>query len=1151
MSERTLSALRGAGGGGGKSGGGSGRAPIEAPDSLRSKQYARVLDLVSEGEIFGLENGLKSVYLDDTPIQNEDDSYNFNGVTLITRNGTQDQDHIPGFDSVENEQAVGVEVKQAMPVVRSITDETITAVRVTIGIPQLTTQNTSTGDLTGATVEYAIDVQSAGGGFIPQPLRSIFSENGVAITSSGASSTAPSSNFNLTVSWVGESLPTPQTCGISIQYRAVGDVSWSAYESFTFSSSKLTFTGVNSMPNESNGTISQNSSYTSIGTKTFTLNLPEDNYQFRIVKTSGSRQRSSGGPLTGLAYGGSASITGGNAYVPVYTDVISGKTTSRYQRSKRIALTGNAPWDIRIRRITADSSQTILQNKTFWDSYTEIVDAKLRYPNSALAALAIDASQFSSVPTRAYRIKGLKVKIPSNYDPLLRTYTGSWDGTFVTAWTDNPAWCFYDLLINERYGLGEYLSADQVDKWALYSIGKYCDEMIDDGYGGLEPRFTCNLYLQSRAEAYSVLANFSSIFRAITYWGAGTITPVQDAPADPVALFTAANVIDGSFNYQGSSAQQRHTVVLVSWNDPADNYRTKVEYVEDVDGIERYGVIQSEVVAFGCSSRGQAHRFGRAIIYSEQMESETITFRCGLDGTTCYPGAIIQVQDQFRAGARMGGRLLSATTTAVTLDAAVTLESGKEYTLSCVLPDGSIEDRVITTAAGVVDTLSLATPFSQAPQVMAMWIITTQTLQPTSWRVVSITQVEKAQLEITALAYRSDKYLAIEQGLVLQPISYSNLRANPLPVSNLNVTETLTLVGLGVIGIKATVSWDTNQTGLNYILRYQLSEQNFVELSATSNNTVEISPIQEGKYLISVVAINSIGRRSPAAEVSVIIYGKTLPPVSVPNFSVTKVGGVALAAWSLHPDLDVQVGGQIVVRHSQLLDNTFWEEGIILDAFPGSSINGLLPLITGTYLAKAVDSSGNWSDTTTSFVVTEGMLNGFTTAATTIQSPAFSGNKLNIVQTGGVIQLAAVTLIDDMTDPIDDWGFIDFIGGIVSSGQYDFESVMDLSSVATRRFEADIKGLSFDTGEYIDAKLELIDTWGPIDGDAINDCDATLYVSTTNDDPAGSPVWTEWAPFFVADLTCRAARFKLELESASPTHNISISALRVDAKVLA
>ena len=997
-----LHKIRGAGGGGGGGGkggggGGGGHTPTESPDSLRSRQYARVLDMVSEGEIEGLVGGLQGVYLDDTPIENADGSQNFSGVTVDTRNGTQAQAYMAGFPEVESEVAVSTEVKAAAPVVRQISNPNIDALRLTVSVPQLTFQDPNTGDLAGTSVQIAIDVQNNGGG-----------------------------------------------------------------------------------------------------------------------------------------------------YVETVSDTISGKTTSRYQRSYRIELAGTGPWDIRVRRLTADSAAANLQNKTWFESYTEIIDAKLRYPNSALVGLQVDSAQFRSIPRRGYHIKGIRIRVPSNYDAATRAYTGVWDGTFQIAWSDNPAWCFYDLLTSERYGLGDFIDADQVDKWALYDIARYCDELVPDGYGSTEPRFTCNLYLQSRSEAYSVINTMASIFRGMAWWASGAVTVSADKPADATMLFTAANVVEGAFNYSGASIKQRHTVALVTWNDPEDHYRQKIEYVEDAAGIALYGVIQTEVLAAGCTSRGQAHRLGRWILYSERLETETVTFRCGMDGTYVAPGDVIQTQDAARAGKRFGGRVVSATTTAVTLDAAVTIESGKTYTLSAILPDGTLETRAVGNAPGSTSVLSVAV-FSAAPQAGAIWVLAASDLSPETWRVVGVAEVEKGVLEITALAHRPDKYGAVEQNLLLEPLRTSSVNVIPASPTNLLISESLYQTGAEV-KTQMAVAWD-GVPGVTWDVSYRRDDNNWVILPRVDVPSITVLDMVPGFVEVRVAAVNAIGVRSIPASASTQIFGKTAPPVSVTGFSVLKVSGLGLAQWDLHPDLDVRVGGQIVIRHSPLSSGATWSDGIIVDTFDGNATTGTLALMTGTYMAKALDSSGNWSAAEASFVATEGMVTGWTTVGSSIQHPSFAGGKAGTQKLGSVLQLDVATLWDSLGGNIDTWGPVDALGGSLASGTYDFDAALDLGTVATRRFEADIQAVSFDSGDYIDARTDNIDDWSDFDGATVNDCDATLFVSTTNDNPSGSPTWGAWAPFLVSDFTCRAARFQLLLESGSVTHNISVSTLRVDAKV--
>jgi hypothetical protein len=693
--------IKGSGGGGGKGGGGgSGRVAQESPDSLRSIAYAQVLDLVAEGEIEGLANGLKSVYFNNTPLQNDSGSYNFSGATVSSTTGTQGQSYIAGFPSVENENGVVVEVSYGVPITRQISNSEVDAVRVRVSTPQLTSQNTTNGDISGTTIQYAIDIQSNGGGYVPQILGSDWSTGTINIVS-GTSAKANQPIYRMQIS----AIDYANNASISAQYKLQSSGTWL---SSGISVSQDTNTTDTSYYDPEYGYVSSSETAT---ITTFTMPTQASGlWEMRLIVSSGSA---------------SISSANGNYGTPYAT--ISGKTTSKYERTHRIELTGDAPWDIRVRRLTADSTVSSLQNKTFWESYTEIIDGKFRYPNSAIVGIRIDASQFDSIPTRSYDLKLLKVKIPSNYNPTTRVYTGIWDGTFKVAWTDNPAWCFYDLITNTRYGLGDFIPESQVDKWTLYAIARYCDESVRNGFGGFEPRYTCNLYLQNREEAFKVVNNMASIFRGMPYWSSGSITLGYDAPSDPVYQYTNSNVIEGLFTYKGSSLKARHTVALVTWNDPDDFYRQKVEYVEDAEGIARYGIIQTEVVAVGCTSRGQANRVGRWILFTEQSETEVVAFKTGLDGNQIRPSDVIQIADNDRIGARFGGRLTSATSNSIVADQDISSISGiTGGSLSVILPSGSLETKDILSVSGT--TITIDGNFSQIPSINAVWMVQTLSL---------------------------------------------------------------------------------------------------------------------------------------------------------------------------------------------------------------------------------------------------------------------------------------------------------------------------------------------------------------------------------------------------------------------------------------
>jgi len=802
---------------------------------LQSKAFARVLDLVSEGEIVGLVNGAKSIYLDGTRLQNDDGTYNFQNVTFDTRTGTNAQTYIAGTPAVESETSVGVEVKYSAAITRTISDSTVNAVRVTVSVPALYKVQDD-GDQKGTAVSIAVDVQTAGGG-----------------------------------------------------------------------------------------------------------------------------------------------------YVTKINDTIDGKATSKYQRSYRIDLTGAGPWDIRVRRLTEDSTSLKLQNKTTWDSYTAIVDAKLRYPNSALVAMRFDASVFSGIPARSYDLKLLKVKVPSNYNPDTRVYTGTWDGTFTTAWTDNPAWCFYDLVTNARYGLGGYVDASQVDKWALYSIGQYCDELVDDGFGGTEPRFTCNLYLQSRAEAYKVVQDLASCFRSMAFWASGSLTLSQDAPTDPVALFTNANVIDGLFSYSGSSAKARHTVALVTWNDPADLYAQKVEYVEDQDAITRFGVVPTEVVAIGCTSRGQAHRVGRWLLYSERYESEVVSFQTGVEGAVARPGQVIKVADTSRAGVRLGGRVSSATTTAVTLDATVDF-GASSWTLYAMLPDGTVGSAAVTGAAGAV--ISLATALPSAPQNGAQWILSASSVEAQTFRVLTVTEQEGGKVEISALRYDAQKYDAVENGLVLQPRDITDLTPIPDDPTDLVITEALYTYQAEVRSL-LSIGWANVQGASSYRVQWSKDGGNFAD-AITTISDYELLDTTPGTYVVRVYAIGPTGKESATyATATINALGKTAPPSNVTGFTsiVDPNIGVTLY-WDRVADLDVDF--------YEVRDGSDWGAATLVSKIKGTSLKvGLVSASTKTYLVRALDTSGNYSTASASTTVT------ISAAGQPVVTSAFAGE--NAIITWGAV----------------------------------------------------------------------------------------------------------------------------------------------------
>ena len=982
---------------GGKGGGGSGRVAQEAPDSLKSRAFARVLDLLCEGEIEGLVDGLKSIFLDGTPIQNTDGSYNFTGINYATRNGTQGQTYIQGFPGAESENLVQIKVTTSVPVVRTILDSEVNAVRVRVSTPQLTSQDTTNGDINGTEVQFKISIQADGGG-----------------------------------------------------------------------------------------------------------------------------------------------------YVEFITDSFNGKTTSKYERSYLIPLDGGAPYDVKLERITADSLTVALQNDIYFEAYTEIINAKLSYPNSALVGAVIDSQQFQNIPLRSYHCKLKRVQIPSNYNPVTRVYTGVWDGLFTIAWTNNPAWCFYDLITEPRYGLGQFIDADQVDKWALYEIGKYCDELVPDGFGSTEPRFACNVYWQTQAEAFKVLQDMASIFRGMIFWQTGAVTAIQDAPSDAAFGFTNANVIDGLFNYSGTSLKTRHTVALVSWNDPADFYNRKVEYVENRAGIERFGVIETSITAVGCTSRGQAHRVGKWLLYSEYYETETVSFGTGAEGAIGRPGQVIKIHDQNRVGARLGGRIVSATSTSVTVDNAFTPIDGETYTLFVNLPDGTIEEKTVASIVGNV--INITGSFSQTLQKNTIWMISSEMIEPQTFRIVSVTENEKGY-EVVALEHNPDKYALIEQDIILTPVNTSLLTQTPASPASVNATESLYASGAEVASL-IDITASTVLAAVAYEFSWKRDNGNINIIPATAVAHAEIRRAEPGFYTISCVAIGITGKRSLPATTTIQVLGKTAPPGDVQNLNFTPLSGtVGFLTWDLSVDLDVLIGGYVRLRYSPVVDGSAeWNNSVdIGPALAGNARNATVPLVNGTYLAKFIDSSGISSVTEAIVITTASSLINLNVVETITESPDFTGVKTNCAYSsdfGGLV-LAGVELFDSYTD-VDaepDWDFGS--EGIVGSGTYDFASTFDMGATYIVQLSASMKTRGVDIYDLIDSRLTEVDSWADWDGANIDDVNATLYVRQTNDDPSGSPVWSEWQPFFVGSYTARAFQFQLRLTSEDSSHTIVVEELEV------
>lgn len=586
-------------------------------------------------------------------------------------------------------------------------------------------------------------------------------------------------------------------------------------------------------------------------------------------------------------------------YQTVLKTAFSGKTTTGYQRSHRIdfpkATTG---WRIRVRRTTADSEDSRIQATTSIGTYTEVIDAKLQYPYTALCGLKIDASQFSAVPERAYRIRGRIIQVPSNYDAPTRTYTGAWDGTFKLAWTDCPPWIWRDIVLNDRYGLGRFIDASQVDKWGLYQIAQYCDSLVSNGKGGQEPRFTCNVYLQSRADALNVLQDLASVFRGMSYYAGSEVACAADMPGDPVYTYTNANVIDGKFNRPGSSGSTRFSVSKVAWSDRENFGNQRVEYVQDQTAIGRYGIRETEITAFGCVSQGQAQRAGKYILLTNRLETGTINFSVGLDGTICRPGDVIRVADENFAGLPIGGRLKAATATTVTLDSDVTASAGD--TLVVILPRGVAETRIIRSIVGRLVTVTQS--FSKVPVKESIYTIETAELVAETYRVLTVNENfgdDKLQYDIVAVERNSSKFEAIDNGAqIVTPPTSVLPGVIQAPPSNIELS-TFDTVSQGVNVATMRITWDAPRGAQYYNVWWKRDDGDWIYAGVTYTAAMEVRGIYTGVYTVRVAAVGVAGSSSIwALSQPTQLYGKTGEPPALASFSAaTELFGIRLS-WA-------------------------------------------------------------------------------------------------------------------------------------------------------------------------------------------------------------------------------------------------------------
>ncbi|UQQ53746.1 phage tail tip fiber protein [Enterobacter roggenkampii] len=573
---------------------------------------------------------------------------------------------------------------------------------------------------------------------------------------------------------------------------------------------------------------------------------------------------------------------------------LTAKKTGVYYRSYELKLPkpGRA-YKIRVIRITEDSNTQYIFNDTWVDSIGEIVDTPMNYPNSALVGLKVNSEQFgSSMPSRSYLVRGLKIRVPSNYNENTNTYIGVWDGTFKLLSSSNPAWILFDVLTNARYGLGQFVSESMIDLGQIYQIGRYCDEEVDNGFGGKEKRFAINTQITSRQDAYRLIQDIAGAFRGMVFWAGGMVNVMQDSPSDPVMMFTNANVKDGMFSYKGSARKDRPSVALVTYNNKEDGYKQNIEYVEDQEAMRRYGERKTEVVAFGCTSRGQAHRVGLWLLYTARMESDVISFTAGLDASFLMPGETVLIQNKYRAGKRNSGRIVAFTKNSITLDAPVTLNKAGSY-IRILNQEGEIVERdILETGEDITKvTFSKALNSGDMPVMNGVWTITEPDLEPMHVRVINVAQGDaQGTFDVTVVQNNASKYEAIDNGATLIPENNTVLDPTYSKPTNLQVTEGTYISSPGNLSIKLVATWEGKSA--EYWISWRRSDENNVsnwQSARVTEEQFEILNIAEnGQYDIQLYAVSFSGKKTDIVSTVYQVKGTMTPPGS--PTSLTAVG---------------------------------------------------------------------------------------------------------------------------------------------------------------------------------------------------------------------------------------------------------------------
>ena len=1023
--------------------------PYRAPDTLNSKQFATIQDLLSEGEIEGfatpskagiakssadyLTAAQKDIFLNNTPILNAnasnsnpaDADFNFQSVVLDARYGTNNQLALPGIESSSSPIA-------GFPRVCTVANGGVTqaiglnkdAVRVTISFGQLQKAEDN-GDLLGSSVELKIQLQT------------------------------------------------------------------------------------------NNGT-----------------------FQTKIQET------------------------------------ITGRSADLYSKEYRVNLPATySQAAIKVVRVTADSTTTQLKDEFSVSVMQEIVDDPQTYPDSAYAQLRIDSEQFSAIPRRAYRIRGIKVRIPAangGLTPTVDLQTGRinypqnyvFNGQMAAAtWCSCPAMILLDLLTTKRYGFGTHIAPNQANDTELYenldlysfvAASRYANELVNDGFSGQEARFSCNVNIQSSKEAFDLIKDLASIMRCIPIWSQGSISIIQDAPTDPSYLFSLANVTPEGFSYTGSSLKQRHSVVSVSYFN-MDSREMDFEVYGDgnstaeVNRRAKLGIVYKQVKSFGCTSRGQAQRLARAIVFSEEQESEVINFSTSMDaGAIVRPGSIIAVNDPVRQGDRRSGRIAAATTTQITVDDTTDLFSfgGSNQKVSVIMPDGTVEKKACTVSVDKTK-INLSSALSETPNVNSIWLLESDGTgeEPQTFRVVSVEEQDGVNYAISALAYRSDKYDNIESvdfpTLPARNISRLN-ELKPAPTIKIPILEEIVVVNNIAIN-RLLISWIPVAGVTQYQVQYRFQNTNWVT-EIVFRPDIEIMNTQAGTYDIKVFSFNAAGQLSSTpSSAQHIATGKRDVPNDVQNLTLEPVNDkLVRLRWDKSVDADVLHGGRVYIRHSNKTDGTgtFANSVDLVQAAAGNTTEAVVPALEGEYILKFRDDGERFSTGETSVILDlPDMVDTQVILTERDDDNNYPGTKTRTSTTSNVLSLTNPAATNGLT------------------GTYDFQNTIDLGGVFSLNLKRILQTIGVEIGNTIETQIPDLPpslggpagggwdnyaTNGNFDGTAIEDVNAQMVVRTTQGNPSSSPTYSAFNTFANGTFKGRGFQFRLNLTSENTGHNINV-----------